>query len=69
MLNRLIKVSIVQLVIIIVLSVRRISTVCPYRFTLCALLRMSSAAALQVYRRHNLAHVDDRAVSCHLAGL
>ena len=27
---------IVQLVIIIVLSVRRILTVCPYRFTLCA---------------------------------
>ena len=35
-LNRLIKVLMVQLVIIIVLSVRRISTVCLYRFTLCA---------------------------------
>ena len=30
------KLLIVQLVIIIVLSVRRILTVCPYRFTLCA---------------------------------
>ena len=34
--HRLIKVLIVLLVIIIVLSVRRILTVCPYRFTLCA---------------------------------